>query len=145
VTNIEDTISINHNWYNGCNIEVVFDNMAEELDKVQKEISDCEGEGWADLCQQLLLDSHGVNYRQFLALLETVANRRIKMLDDPSFKVVFDNVILGENHAKFDLKNIAKLLTKMKKAFNELKFLNETESCQDLLSRIEKVINNAAR
>ena len=35
------------------------------------------------------------------------------MLHDPSFDVVFDDVILGDNHALFDLTRIAQVLTEL--------------------------------
>ena len=48
----EDTISINHNWLNGCNIDICWDHLKENLCYVKKEIADCEGmEGWHAQCQ----------------------------------------------------------------------------------------------
>ncbi|KAG0429129.1 hypothetical protein HPB47_023936 [Ixodes persulcatus] len=40
VHNLEDTISINHNWFNGCNIDIVWKSLLKALDDVEKEI--CE-------------------------------------------------------------------------------------------------------
>ena len=37
VCNLEDTISINHNWFNGCNIETVYHNLILELRSEQNE------------------------------------------------------------------------------------------------------------
>ena len=37
VCNLEDTISINHNWFNGCNIETVYHNLISELRSEQNE------------------------------------------------------------------------------------------------------------
>jgi hypothetical protein len=45
VINLTDTLSINHNWFNGCNLERIWSQLRQELVKVQAEIQDCfEGE-----------------------------------------------------------------------------------------------------
>ncbi|KFM67259.1 hypothetical protein X975_20920, partial [Stegodyphus mimosarum] len=41
VHNLEDTISINHNWFNGCNILHIWDCLHLAAIDVEKEISDC--------------------------------------------------------------------------------------------------------
>ena len=56
VYNMVDTISINHNWFNGCNILTVVLLLREELSRVEKELSDCRdgNADWVQTCQQLL-------------------------------------------------------------------------------------------
>ena len=39
VWNLEDTISINHNWINGCNILDVWRGLKKELSSVMEEVS----------------------------------------------------------------------------------------------------------
>lgn len=52
VHNLEDTISINHNWFNGCNVNIVWQSLLKALGDVQKEISEFEGtDGWHEQCQ----------------------------------------------------------------------------------------------
>ena len=58
------------------------------------------------------------------------------MLSDPSFDVVFDDVILGENHALFDLTRIAQVLTELISEFGDPVFVNEAKLCEDLLNTI---------
>lgn len=49
----EDTISINHNWLNGCNVAVAWRFLQGELDLVQKEIQDWKEnmDSWHQHCQ----------------------------------------------------------------------------------------------
>ncbi|KAJ8320765.1 hypothetical protein KUTeg_002352, partial [Tegillarca granosa] len=52
VHNLEDTISINHNWLNGCNVDICWSYIKQCLMEVQSEISDCKDmEGWHQQCQ----------------------------------------------------------------------------------------------
>ena len=62
------------------------------------------------------------------------------MLSDPSFDVVFDDVILGENHALFDLTRIAQVLTELISEFGDPNFVNEAKLCEDLLNTIGKTL-----
>ena len=54
-------MSINHNWLNGCNIDIMWEFLQQELCSVQKSISDCiDMEGWhlqcqVSLCERVLL------------------------------------------------------------------------------------------
>jgi len=137
VVNVEDTISINHNWFNGCNVGQIYQNLKEELGKVQEEISDCKGESWAEMCQDLLLASHGINYKHFLSLLQTILLRRLQMLEDPEFEVSFDGNMLGDNHAKFDIVNIQAVLQNMKTDFQNLELCDESLLCESLLNKIK--------
>ena len=48
----EDTISINHNWLNGCNIDLCWQHIVIGLHDVEQEIADCVGmDGWTEQCQ----------------------------------------------------------------------------------------------
>jgi len=48
----EDTISINHNWLNGCNVDISWNFLKQNLQDVQREISDClDMDGWHEQCQ----------------------------------------------------------------------------------------------
>lgn len=51
----EDTISINHNWLNGCNIDIMWQFLQNELSSVQKEISEWRNtmDSWHQHCQVL--------------------------------------------------------------------------------------------
>ena len=48
----EDTISINHNWLNGCNVDLCWRHVKACLQGVQREIQDVRTmEGWHQQCQ----------------------------------------------------------------------------------------------
>ncbi|XP_034238699.1 2-oxoglutarate and iron-dependent oxygenase JMJD4 isoform X2 [Thrips palmi] len=59
VWNLEDTISINHNWINGCNIRQIWIALSSCLLAVQKEVNDCSDmDGWHSHCQVMLRATH---------------------------------------------------------------------------------------
>ncbi|KAI8360412.1 hypothetical protein B0O80DRAFT_371117, partial [Mortierella sp. GBAus27b] len=63
VHNIGDTISINHNWCNGSNLDLLLDSICSDLSEVEREIDhlkDMMDEGeWIETCQKLLLLNSG--------------------------------------------------------------------------------------
>ncbi|XP_067685892.1 2-oxoglutarate and iron-dependent oxygenase JMJD4-like [Haliotis asinina] len=81
VYNVEDTISINHNWLNGCNIDLCWAHIQQCLQDVQKEIADCcDMDGWQGQCQLILKASSGINYIEFLSFLTNIAQHRLQAL-----------------------------------------------------------------
>ena len=45
-------MSINHNWLNGCNVDLSWEFVKSNLRDVQREISDCrEMDHWGQQCQ----------------------------------------------------------------------------------------------
>lgn len=116
VWNVKDTVSINHNWINGCNISYMWESLYNNLQKVKKEIEDCRDmENWMEQCQIVLQASYGFDYFKFYFFLRDVARPRVHALrKSESFKVYGDWEI-GRNHMLFDLKRISnalKLLTR---------------------------------
>ncbi|KAM7352208.1 jumonji domain containing 4 [Cochliomyia hominivorax] len=78
VWNISDTISINHNWFNACNLQRIWHNLKNQMEKVIKEIDDCrQMDNFMEHCQTMLRASFGLNYLDFLQLLECIAKRRL--------------------------------------------------------------------
>ncbi|NP_001292295.1 jmjC domain-containing protein 4-like [Magallana gigas] len=83
VFNLEDTISINHNWMNGCNVDICWQYVKDNLSQVQQEIEDCKGmDGWDQQCQLILKASCGIDYGEFLQFMEVIATNRIRLLQD---------------------------------------------------------------
>ncbi|XP_071791315.1 2-oxoglutarate and iron-dependent oxygenase JMJD4-like [Asterias amurensis] len=81
VFNIEDTISINHNWLNGCNVDLTWKFLQQELASVKASISDCiDMDNWDQQCQIIMKASTGIDYSEFLQLLWTVASTRLHQL-----------------------------------------------------------------
>ncbi|XP_069107689.1 2-oxoglutarate and iron-dependent oxygenase JMJD4-like isoform X2 [Argopecten irradians] len=81
VHNLEDTISINHNWMNGCNLNRCWSFLKQELSEVQREISDCRDmDGWNEQCQLILKASSGIDFSEFYRYLVTIATNRMNFL-----------------------------------------------------------------
>lgn len=79
VMNLEDTISINHNWTNACGIFKMWEHLKSELAKVQRSIEDCKDmDNWYQHCQVILRASCGINYAEFIDFLDVIAMRRIR-------------------------------------------------------------------
>ncbi|KAK4304391.1 hypothetical protein Pmani_023660 [Petrolisthes manimaculis] len=113
VWNLEDTISINHNWLNGTNIHTVWEFMVESLNQVEFAIRDCtDMDDWVGQCQLLLKATHGMDYQEFYRLLRTIARRRLDCLlghEVSSFGVWS----LGRRHATYDLGRIEAVLERL--------------------------------
>ena len=82
VTNLRDTISINHNWFNASNCMKIYANMEGEMARVRAEIADCKEtasspQEWEEMCQSLLNASFGMNHRFLAHLSAHVASKRL--------------------------------------------------------------------
>ncbi|KAI6650209.1 JmjC domain-containing protein 4-like [Oopsacas minuta] len=78
VHNLDDVISVNHNWINACNVHEMWDNLSSELDRVKESISDCiEMEGWHAQCQLILLSLAGMNYSMFCEFILIISLPRL--------------------------------------------------------------------
>lgn len=81
VTNLDDTISINHNWINGCNISYVFEELVTQLEAVKEEIADCKDmEDWSAHCQLMLKADYSMDFIMFFDMLKYVCEKRIASL-----------------------------------------------------------------
>ncbi|XP_054167336.1 2-oxoglutarate and iron-dependent oxygenase JMJD4-like [Oppia nitens] len=79
VINTEDTISLNHNWFNGTNIHKIFSNLMNALNDVENELSDLKTlidlNEWHNECQTLLKMHFGMNLNEFFDCLRYVSKR----------------------------------------------------------------------
>ncbi|GBM26022.1 JmjC domain-containing protein 4 [Araneus ventricosus] len=81
VWNMEDTISINHNWFNSCNILYIWHCLYKTALDVERELSDCRSaDDWEDQCQIVLRTLHGINYEDFLQILKFILEARFNHL-----------------------------------------------------------------
>ncbi|PNF41555.1 JmjC domain-containing protein 4 [Cryptotermes secundus] len=111
VWNLEDTISINHNWVNGCNIETMWASLKDNLMAVKKEVEDCKDmEGWDEHCQLILQAMFGMNYEEFYSFLTFIGNKRLDSLRENKLILLFGNWQLGRNHILFDLEQLKRVL-----------------------------------
>ncbi|XP_065184333.1 2-oxoglutarate and iron-dependent oxygenase JMJD4-like [Sycon ciliatum] len=82
VENLEDTVSINHNWGNACNVVYLWKGLKDDLLEVEKAISDCRDmDDYHTHCQVLLRSHSGLNYPGFLKLILTVGSQRLDKME----------------------------------------------------------------
>jgi hypothetical protein len=86
VQNIGDTISINHNWCNGSNLDLLLDSICSDLNEVEKEIEHLkemmeEGE-WIETCQKLLLSNSGWDWSTLWEMCMTIRRRVRRQMDN---------------------------------------------------------------
>lgn len=103
VWNVADTISVNHNWFNGCNIMQIWHAMNSKLQEIRQEIDDCKDmDNFDEHCQVMLKSVFGLDFNMFFDILRLVVKNRLKILDAGA-SLVLNEAELGENHAIFDL------------------------------------------
>lgn len=146
VSNLEDAISINHNWINGCNIHYVWRMLRDELGKVTKEIEDCRDmENWHEHCQLMLKTSHGMDYAQFYDMLRVIARRRLDALDRGATLQSFSKWTFGVKHRIFDLLSAREVLGEFaedvkNKDIGRAVYRRARESLETLLGDIDRCL-----
>ncbi|XP_008838072.1 2-oxoglutarate and iron-dependent oxygenase JMJD4 [Nannospalax galili] len=82
VYNLDDTISINHNWINGFNLANMWHFLQQELQAVQKEVSEWKDSmpDWHHHCQVIMRSCTGINFEEFYHFLKVIAERRLLIL-----------------------------------------------------------------
>ncbi|RUS84842.1 hypothetical protein EGW08_007383 [Elysia chlorotica] len=104
VFNLEDAISINHNWMNGCSIHHTWEYLKTHLTAVQREIADCRGmDGWENQCQMILKADAGLDFAGFYTFMTTIARNRLLTLQEflkekknsPTFSLLKSNIRSG--------------------------------------------------
>lgn len=141
VTNLDDAVSINHNWFNGCNVNFIADSLLRHCEEVEREIDDCRDmENFDEHCQLMLKSSFGMNFADFLAILTHIADKRIKALRDKINFQVFDEFSFGENHMIYDLKEIAQVLTRLRENNSVSKFDEIVDLINLYVDKINEVL-----
>ena len=134
----ENTISINHNWINACNIEIMWKDLLYNLKTVEEEVADCKDmENWEDHCQLMLKSVYGMDISDFLNFLFYIANVRLNCLDnDEPLKTNNTNYCFGRNHIIHDLLSLCNVLCLIKR--NNLTCIsNQTEKILNFINRIK--------
>lgn len=110
VVNELDTISINHNWINACNIEAVWEALQKNLVSVEDEIIEFKDTPeYTSQCQLILKSLFGMDYLTFVNFLCYIANKRLGQLQGEG-RITFNNFRLGINHILFDINIILKIM-----------------------------------
>lgn len=117
VHNLEDTISINHNWFNGYNLFWVWDLLLKDYNEASEYIEDLKGcDDFEELCQRNLAANTGMNFYDFfifivrfafanVVLLHTLAHVKNETSRKPSKAL---------QHIYFNLESIRNVAVKMK-------------------------------
>ncbi|BBN19833.1 protein MpCupin104 [Marchantia polymorpha subsp. ruderalis] len=84
VTNVEDTISINHNWLNGCNLHWAWKLLRKEYRETVESIEDIRSiaNDFEMLCQRNLAANSGMNYLDFAIFVAKMVDGNIGLLWD---------------------------------------------------------------
>ncbi|XP_055916738.1 2-oxoglutarate and iron-dependent oxygenase JMJD4 homolog [Eupeodes corollae] len=121
VWNLTDTISINHNWFNACNAPTIWRNLAQCMQRVIHEIEDCrQMDNFEEHCQTMLRASFGINYSDFLNILEHIIAKRLHQSyhnhnnNNIEKNILFDTFTLSDFHVRYDLAVIADVLEAIK-------------------------------
>ncbi|XP_067148165.1 2-oxoglutarate and iron-dependent oxygenase JMJD4 isoform X2 [Apteryx mantelli] len=154
VYNLEDTISINHNWVNGCNVAIMWCFLQDELAAVQREINEWKDpmDDWHVQCQLIMKSCTGIDYKEFYNFLKVIAENRISVLenglDDEALakntpKAAIST--LGMLHAVFDLKRTVKVLTSLSanEDFKKLDLTSLSPPPEALLHHLKAAIDTA--
>ncbi|CAG0888147.1 unnamed protein product [Darwinula stevensoni] len=113
VENLEDTLSINHNFINATNAHHVLEFLLKRLQDVREEISDCSDmDQWDSQCQLLLKSVESMDLKDYGDFLSWIAKRRMEVLQDKVLCSIHGRVI-GRNHAMFDLHRIHSIFSRM--------------------------------
>lgn len=111
VWNLAETISVNHNWFNSCNVLTIWTEMYEKYLYVVDEIDDCNDmDDFDGQCQLVLKSEFGMNFDIFLDLLDVIVDNRIRVLSSGNAAELVNDVWLGRRHALHDLKAVADVL-----------------------------------
>lgn len=142
VSNEIDTISINHNFVNASNIEIVWRSLQRNLNSVEHEIEDFrDTPEFTSQCQLILKSVFGMDFESFIKFIIHIAQKRLNHVNKDKL-VLFNTYYFQKNHITFDLKNILKIIKLIQ---NHYLFLNNSlspELAPNLL-KIEYYINKS--
>lgn len=139
VHNLDHTISINHNFFNGCNITDVWSALFENYLKVLKEIDDCRDmDNFEEHCQVMLKALHGMNFEDLFDLIKVVVDNRIKSFRSEN-QLLINGFVLGKNMCIFDLQSCLAVLNKIEQNLVELNIFSD--KTQDGCNRLKTLID----
>ncbi|XP_070374133.1 2-oxoglutarate and iron-dependent oxygenase JMJD4 isoform X2 [Equus asinus] len=147
VHNLEDTISINHNWVNGCNLANMWHFLQQELCAVQQEVIQWKDTmpDWHHHCQVIMRSCSGINFTEFYHFLKVIAERRLHLLTKgtgPGEVGGGEGAGLGPQQAAFDVGRIAEVLASVvaHPDFQRVDTSTFSPRPEELLQQLEEVI-----
>lgn len=140
----EDTISVNHNWVNGCNIDKMWKSLCRTLDSVKSEILDCRDmEAWEEHCQLMLRATYGLDLQGFYELLLYIVNTRTQHLTADTTLTVYGEWRFGRNHLLFDLFQARNILSQLVSNTDFMKlnyFVENQHSIRSVINETEQIL-----
>lgn len=110
----DDTISINHNWVNGCNLANMWRFLQQELQAVQQEVREWKDSmpDWHHHCQVIMKACTGINFEEFYHFLKVIAEKRLLVLRQglKGDTGASTGLGLGLQQAAFDVGRLADVL-----------------------------------
>lgn len=138
VCNLEDTVSVNHNWFNACNIKILIENFIQHFNEVEREISDCkEMENYEEHCQLMLKSSFGINFFDLLEILSHIMQKRINQVGCKNFT----EFSLGKFLVRKDLETLLELFQDLKENILFTNFRSLLKSIEENFEKIKEVLN----
>ncbi|KAL8457905.1 hypothetical protein ACS0TY_034863 [Phlomoides rotata] len=138
VHNMEDTISINHNWFNAYNISWVWDLLLREYHEAEGYIEDIKDicDDFEGLCQRNLAANAGMDFRDFFIFMIRFALANFVLL----YQLKHDNRLINWSSSQmarlllFNLNNIKCITMKMQSV---AAYENRDIAVIDLMKTIE--------
>ncbi|XP_075991778.1 jumonji domain containing 4 [Anticarsia gemmatalis] len=110
VANELNTISVNHNWINACNVHIVWTALQTNLTMVEHQIEEFkDSPEYSSQCQLILKSLFGMDFKDFISFLCYIAKKRLNQLEGKS-RMGLSKYILGIDTIKFDLIHILKVM-----------------------------------
>uniref|UniRef100_A0A0E0JJW8 JmjC domain-containing protein n=1 Tax=Oryza punctata TaxID=4537 RepID=A0A0E0JJW8_ORYPU len=145
VHNLEDTISINHNWFNGYNLHWVWNLLHEDYKVAKYYIEDIRDicDDFEGLCQRNLAANTGMNFYDFFVFITRFALANIIELyhiQNPKESALSSTETA--NHFIYNLMSIRNVASKMisTEAFNTENICNISEQNRSAFSDIIKIL-----
>lgn len=111
VFNLLDTISVNHNFINACNIEIVWKSLQNNLISVEHEIEEFKNTPeFTSQCQLILKSVFGMDFEAFIKFITHIAQKRLNSIKG-DFPLLFNRYYFKRNHVIFDLCQLIKVIT----------------------------------
>ncbi|CAL8087997.1 unnamed protein product [Orchesella dallaii] len=100
VWNLVDTISINHNWFNGANVCYIWKILQDAFGDVERELEEFHHiPEFKQQCQLVLKANHGMHYEGFVEILKSVYASRRKV-----------NAFSNTDHIQYDIDAISHVI-----------------------------------
>ncbi|KAL8154216.1 hypothetical protein V2J09_011976 [Rumex salicifolius] len=124
VHNLEDTISINHNWFNAYNLSWVWDLLLMDYNEAKEYIDDIKDicDDFEVLCQRNLAANTGMNFNDFFTFLVRMSLANFVQLNllhsvQPSKDFALSTRSWCQ-HIVFNLISVRRIASKMDRAFS---------------------------